>query len=145
MIDWQKEFNFYQMCFLFTLLLFFGCFFSHDVAAPATPECQEVSAYINHNISMPAQDLWQVKILGQEADDPVWHAIQSQVHLIHVGTKAALSLTGVQLPDWAFNQWEMVTCEAHEQYTQSLWTVEEHRYTTQSMDWIIFPQTPWKN
>ena len=33
---------------------------SHDVAAPVTPQNQEVSCYIDYNVSMPAQNLWRV-------------------------------------------------------------------------------------
>lgn len=32
----------------------------HDVAAPLSPHSQEVSCYIDYNISMPAQNLWRV-------------------------------------------------------------------------------------
>jgi len=34
--------------------------FSHDVAAPVTPQNQEVTCYIDYNVSMPAQNLWRV-------------------------------------------------------------------------------------
>ena len=37
---------------------------SHDVAAPLSPENQEVSCYIDYNVSMPAQNLWRVEIVG---------------------------------------------------------------------------------
>lgn len=33
---------------------------SHDVAAPISPQHQEVSCYIDYNISRPAQNLWKV-------------------------------------------------------------------------------------
>lgn len=36
----------------------------HDVAAPLSPHSQEVSCYIDYNISMPAQNLWRV-VSGQ--------------------------------------------------------------------------------
>lgn len=32
----------------------------HDVAAPLSPHAQEVSCYIDYNISMPAQNLWRL-------------------------------------------------------------------------------------
>ena len=35
-------------------------FSSHDVAAPLSPTNQEVSCYIDYNISMAAQNLWRV-------------------------------------------------------------------------------------
>ena len=33
---------------------------SHDVAAPVSPLHQEVSGYIDHNVSFPAQNLWRL-------------------------------------------------------------------------------------
>jgi len=36
------------------------CLFSHDVAAPMSPQYQEVSCYVDYNISFPAQNLWRV-------------------------------------------------------------------------------------
>lgn len=38
----------------------FFSFSSHDVAAPLNPANQEVSCYIDYNISMAAQNLWKV-------------------------------------------------------------------------------------
>ena len=35
-------------------------FVSHDVAAPLHPANQEVSCYIDYNISMAAQNLWKL-------------------------------------------------------------------------------------
>lgn len=32
----------------------------HDVAAPLNPHAQEVSCYVDYNISMPAQSLWRL-------------------------------------------------------------------------------------
>lgn len=101
---------------------------SHDVAAPVTPQCQEVTCYIDYNVSMPAQILWRVDILNKDQEGPVWHAITSQVRLIHVTTGQALRFSGRQLPDWGFNQHEVV---ADRQINQddTVWNVEEHRYT----------------
>lgn len=36
------------------------CSSRHDVAAPLSPHSQEVSCYIDYNISMPAQNLWKL-------------------------------------------------------------------------------------
>lgn len=52
---------------------------SHDVAAPMTPQSQEVSCYIDYNVSMPAQNLWRLEIANRDQFGNVWHAIQSQV------------------------------------------------------------------
>lgn len=101
---------------------------SHDVAAPVTPHSQEVSCYIDYNISMPAQMLWRVEILNKEEEGKIWHAIKSQVRLVHVGTQTALRFTGRQLPAWGFNQHE-VAADKVLNHIDSVWNVEEHRYT----------------
>lgn len=101
---------------------------SHDVAAPVTPQCQEVSCYIDYNVSMPAQNLWRVDIINREQSGDVWHTIQSMVRLVHVNTSQALKFSGRQLPDWGFNQHEIVTDRVINQ-DDTIWNVEEHRYT----------------
>ncbi|EGI66055.1 PREDICTED: protein O-mannosyltransferase 1 isoform X1 [Acromyrmex echinatior] len=102
---------------------------SHDVAAPMTPQSQEVSCYIDYNVSMPAQNLWRVEITNRDHSGDAWHAIQSQVRLIHAnGAEFALKFSGRQLPDWGFNQHEVVADRLIDQ-TNSIWNVEEHRYT----------------
>lgn len=101
---------------------------SHDIAAPMTPQSQEVSCYIDYNVSMPAQNLWRVEIANRDQSGNVWHAIQSQVRLIHVNTECALKFSGRQLRDWGFNQHEVVADRIIEQ-SNAIWNVEEHRYT----------------
>ncbi|XP_014238625.1 protein O-mannosyltransferase 1 [Trichogramma pretiosum] len=101
---------------------------SHDVAAPMTPQCQEVSCYVDYNVSMPAQNLWRVEIVSREVSGDVWHAIKSQVRLIHLNTTSALKFSGKQLPDWGFNQHEVVADRMTDQI-DAIWNVEEHRYT----------------
>lgn len=80
---------------------------SHDVASAVSPQSQEVSCYIDYNISMPAQNLWKVDILNKASQGNVWHTIKSHVRLVHIGTEAALRFSGRQLPDWGFNQHEV--------------------------------------
>lgn len=101
---------------------------SHDVAAPMSPQSQEVSCYIDYNISMPGQLLWRVEILNKEEEGDVWHAIKSHVRLVHVTTNTALRFTGRQLPQWAYNQHE-VAADKNLNHLDSVWNVEEHRYT----------------
>lgn len=60
---------------------------SHDVAAPMSPQCQEVSCYIDYNVSMPAQNLWRVDIINKEQFGEEWQTIQSHVRLIHVNSR----------------------------------------------------------
>lgn len=101
---------------------------SHDVASAMTPQSQEVSCYIDYNISMPAQNLWKVDILNRANEGDIWHTIKSHVRLIHVTTGAALRFSGRQLPEWGFTQHEIVA-DRNTDHMDSVWNVEEHRYT----------------
>ena len=105
---------------------------SHDVAAPQSPHSQEVSCYIDYNISMPAENLWKVDIMNRDTAGDVWHTINSQVRLIHVNTSLALKYSGKQYPDWGFHQHEIVTDRNLNH--DSVWNVEEHRYTKNDKD-----------
>nr|XP_020650570.1 protein O-mannosyl-transferase 1 [Pogona vitticeps] len=102
---------------------------THDVAAPLSPHSQEVSCYIDYNISMPAQNLWRVEIVNRETDGDVWKTILSEVRFVHVNTSAVLKLSGLSLPEWGYRQLEVVGEKISKGYHQSmLWNVEEHRY-----------------
>ncbi|XP_073456610.1 protein O-mannosyl-transferase 1 [Aquarana catesbeiana] len=102
---------------------------THDVAAPLSPYSQEISCYVDYNISMPAQTLWKVEIVNRESDKDTWKTILSEVRLVHVNTTATLKLSGSALPDWGFRQLEVVGDKVAKGYHQSLvWNVEEHRY-----------------
>ncbi|KAF7282332.1 hypothetical protein GWI33_002904 [Rhynchophorus ferrugineus] len=101
---------------------------SHDVAAPMSPQCQEVTCYIDYNISMPAQNLWKVDILNKDQIGDTWQTIQSQIRLIHVDSNTALKFTGRQLPDWGYHQHEVAADRVIHQ-DDTVWNVEEHRYT----------------
>ncbi|XP_065203314.1 protein O-mannosyltransferase 1 [Planococcus citri] len=101
---------------------------THDVAAPMSPHNQEVSCYIDYNVSMPTQNLWRVEIINKDQTDNAWHSIQSMVRLVHVNSSQALKFSGRQLPDWGFFQHEIVTDKVIQQ-EDTVWNVEEHRYT----------------
>ncbi|KAL4219637.1 Protein O-mannosyl-transferase 1 [Mactra antiquata] len=101
---------------------------SHDVASAVTPTNQEVSCYINYNISMRAQNLWKVEIISPDSRTEQWETIHSQVRLIHVNSSQALKITGQTLPEWGFNQLEVVTDKILHQES-AIWNVEEHKYT----------------
>ncbi|XP_005092590.1 protein O-mannosyl-transferase 1 [Aplysia californica] len=104
---------------------------SHDVAAPMTPSNQEVSCYVNYNVSMPAQNLWRVDIVNRDSEDEQWQTIKSQIRLVHVNTTTAIKTTGKQLPEWGFNQLE-VSADRLVKQKATVWNVEEHRYTRSS-------------
>ncbi|XP_030647311.1 LOW QUALITY PROTEIN: protein O-mannosyl-transferase 1 [Chanos chanos] len=102
---------------------------THDVAAPMSPHSQEVSGYIDFNVSMPAQNLWKVDIVNRESESEVWKTILSEVRLVHVNTSAVLKLSGASLPEWGFRQLEVVGDKLYKGYQPSgVWNVEEHRY-----------------
>ncbi|XP_023602503.1 protein O-mannosyl-transferase 1 isoform X3 [Myotis lucifugus] len=102
---------------------------THDVAAPLNPHAQEVSCYIDYNISMPAQSLWRLDIVNRESDAEIWKTILSEVRLVHLNTSAILKLSGAHLPDWGFRQLEVVGEKLSRGYHESaVWAVEEHRY-----------------
>ncbi|XP_014829821.1 PREDICTED: protein O-mannosyl-transferase 1 isoform X4 [Poecilia mexicana] len=104
---------------------------SHDVAAPMSPHAQEVSGYIDFNVSMATQNLWRLEIYNREAESEEWKTIVSEVRLVHVNTSAVLKLSGLPLPDWGFRQMEVVAEKLLKAHSGSLgWTVEEHRYGT---------------
>ena len=107
---------------------------SHDVAAPVSTHSQEVSCYIDYNMSMSAQNLlWKVDIINRDTAGEVWHTINSQVRLVHVNTTAALKFSGKQYPDWGFVQHKMVT-DRNINQVDTVWNVEEHRYTKNDKD-----------
>ncbi|XP_077778837.1 protein O-mannosyl-transferase 1 isoform X3 [Podarcis muralis] len=102
---------------------------THDVAAPLSPHSQEISCYIDYNISMVAQNLWRVEIVNRDSDTDVWKTILSEVRLVHVNTSAVLKLSGASLPEWGYRQLEIIGEKISKGYHQSmLWNVEEHRY-----------------
>merc|ERR1711971_1302365 len=106
---------------------------SHDVAAPVSPHNQEVSCYIDYNISMSAQNLWRVDIINRDSAGEVWHTINSQIRLVHVNTSAALRFTGKNYPEWGFVQHE-VASDRNVNQADTVWNVEEHRYTKNDKD-----------
>lgn len=101
---------------------------SHDVASSMSPYSQEVSCYVDHNISMPAQNVWRVKLYNFKDTNGYWHTINSRLQLIHLNSSLALRFSGRQLPDWGFHQHEVV---ADKELTNedTIWNVEEHRHT----------------
>uniref|UniRef100_A0A8C9EIN6 dolichyl-phosphate-mannose--protein mannosyltransferase n=1 Tax=Pavo cristatus TaxID=9049 RepID=A0A8C9EIN6_PAVCR len=89
---------------------------THDVAAPLSPHSQEVSCYIDYNISMPAQNLWRV----------VKHNILhlklfiSACYLSHCSNSESLLFT-------FFFQWKILTLKNED---------TEHKYSSSALDWI---------
>ncbi|KAG9510653.1 Protein O-mannosyltransferase 1, partial [Fragariocoptes setiger] len=101
---------------------------SHDVASAMSAHSQEVSCYVDHNISMPAQDLWRVDLINGEFTGNHWHTINSRLRLIHFNSSKALKYSGFQLPDWGFHQHEIVS-DRDIMHQDTVWNVEEHKYT----------------
>ncbi|KAM6184051.1 protein O-mannosyl-transferase 1 isoform 1-T4 [Erethizon dorsatum] len=104
---------------------------THDVAAPLSPHAQEVSCYVDYNISMPAQNLWRLDLVNRQSDKDTWKTILSAVRFVHLNTSAVLKLSGAHLPDWGFRQLEVVGEKLSRGHHESMaWNVEEHRYGT---------------
>ncbi|EHB00213.1 Protein O-mannosyl-transferase 1 [Heterocephalus glaber] len=104
---------------------------THDVAAPLSPHAQEVSCYVDYNISVPAQNLWRLDIVNRQSDRDTWKTILSAVRFVHLNTSAVLKLSGAHLPDWGFRQLEVVGEKLSRGHHESMaWNVEEHRYGT---------------
>lgn len=101
---------------------------SHDVASSMSPYSQEVSCYVDHNISMPAQNVWQVRLMNSQETNGHWHTINSRLQLIHLNSSLALRYSGRQLPDWGFHQHEIVA-DKELKNDDTQWNVEEHRHT----------------
>lgn len=101
---------------------------SHDVASAMSPYSQEVSCYVDHNISMPAQNVWQVKLTNPDETQGYWHTINSRLQLIHLNSSLALRFSGRQLPEWGFHQHEIVA-DKELKNEDTIWNVEEHRHT----------------
>ena len=74
---------------------------SHDIAAPKSKHMQEVSCYINYNMSFPAKFEWKVILRGSKDSNALWFNLHSFVLLQHVDTEAYLTVSGEQLPSWA--------------------------------------------
>lgn len=101
---------------------------SHDVASAMSPYSQEVSCYVDHNISMPAQDLWRIKLQNPSDTNNYWHTLNSRFQLIHYNSSLALKFSGRQLADWGFHQHEIVA-DKDLKNDDTIWNVEEHRYS----------------
>lgn len=101
---------------------------SHDVASAMSPYSQEVSCYVDYNISMPAQNVWRVKLYNPTDTNGYWHTINSRLQLIHLNSSLALRFSGRQLPDWGFHQHEIVA-DKELKNEDTIWNVEEHRHT----------------
>jgi dolichyl-phosphate-mannose-protein mannosyltransferase len=86
---------------------------------------------------MAAQNLWKVDIINKDEHNGFWNRIESLVHLIHVNTGLALKFSGRQLPDWGFNQHEVVADKVIHQ-DDTIWNVEEHRYTKSQLNFNSF-------
>jgi dolichyl-phosphate-mannose-protein mannosyltransferase len=77
---------------------------------------------------MPAQSVWQVKLLNPSETNFHWHTINSRAQLMHYNSSLALRFSGRQLPDWGFHQHEIVA-DKDIKNQDTIWNVEEHRYT----------------
>ncbi|XP_067942196.1 protein O-mannosyl-transferase 1-like [Watersipora subatra] len=97
---------------------------SHDVAAPMSPSKQEVSCFIDHQMSLPMQAAWVLEVDQQAEARGEWLSKSSEVKLIHVNTSAALSVTSKQLPAWGGGQFELVA-DPFTFHENTLWIADD--------------------
>lgn len=91
---------------------------------------------------MPAQNLWRLEIVNREQYGDTWHTIQSLIRLVHVETNTALKFTGRQLPNWGYHQHEVAADRIIEQ-DDTVWNVEEHRYTKCKPHFSYYMKLKW--
>ncbi|KAI8997834.1 Dolichyl-phosphate-mannose-protein mannosyltransferase-domain-containing protein [Pilobolus umbonatus] len=102
---------------------------SHPISAPLSSKNWEVSGYGNEKIG-DIQDNWKVEVvhdLSQNKSDIV-KAILTRFRLRHVLLDCLLATSGENLPDWGFNQNEIMcdrNAKAHD--SRTIWNIEEHK------------------
>jgi dolichyl-phosphate-mannose-protein mannosyltransferase len=98
---------------------------SHDVAAPLTPTHQEVAGYVNYSAQFVPHLEWRLEVTGVPDGSPVFHEKgKLKLKLVHEHSKQALACTGKRLPEWAFQQYEVVT-EKDVSSTAAVWLLDD--------------------
>lgn len=105
---------------------------SHDVAAPLSPQMQEVSAFVDYKIGMKPETVWRVSITNRDGIDAEWNALESEIQLIHEKSEHFLRVDGKRLPNWGYEQLQ-VAGDHHPDEPGSVWVVEEHRHVLKGM------------
>lgn len=91
--------TFFRHGYLCIVFIYIILYYSHKVAAPVQSSKQEVSGYVEYNITdISPQTSWVVEIDSLEDNiAEYWIARKSHIKLIHVNTSAALSVSEVLL------------------------------------------------
>ena len=105
---------------------------SHDVAAPLSPQLQEVSAFVDHKIGMKPETIWKISILNREKIDAEWNALENEIQFVHEKSEQILRVDGKKLPAWGYEQFQVAT-DRHPDEPGSVWVVEEHRHSVKGM------------
>ena len=72
-------------------------------------------------------NFWKQEVVNRQEEGDMWKTIKSQVRLVHLNSSQALKVSGAQLGEWGFYQYEVATDKSGGQ--TAVWNVEEHRYT----------------
>lgn len=100
---------------------------SHDVAGPITPQNQEVAGYINHSSKFVPYLHWKLEVIDSIGDYPIyWSNDNVKLKVTHVQSNQALAVTGERLPEWAYNQLEVITNRVTEG-THARWEIDDLR------------------
>lgn len=98
---------------------------SHDVAAPLNPANQEVAAYVNYSSKFIPYLKWKIVVQGLSDDSPIfWTPGKLKLKLIHDHSGQAMSCSGNRLPEWGFEQYEVVTDKAVD-VSNTLWILDQ--------------------
>jgi dolichyl-phosphate-mannose--protein O-mannosyl transferase len=98
---------------------------SHDVAAPLTPQMQEVAGYINYSAKFVPYLHWKIEVQHNSGNYPIyWLPGKTQITLKHEHSGQLLTTSGKRLPEWGFKQFEAVTSKTAD-VLSSLWFIED--------------------
>eukprot|EP00123_Amoebidium_parasiticum_P004441 comp15747_c0_seq1/m.12955 comp15747_c0_seq1/g.12955 ORF comp15747_c0_seq1/g.12955 comp15747_c0_seq1/m.12955 type:complete len:767 (-) comp15747_c0_seq1:194-2494(-) len=108
----------------------------HDVASPMSPSKQEVSCW-DHTETMAAEPVWIIRVTSGPSDHIA--PFHTRFKIIHQTTRTTMELSGETLPEWAFNQAEVVsskiTLGTHEEWIVT--SVEDERQEAVEIETVV--------
>jgi dolichyl-phosphate-mannose-protein mannosyltransferase len=100
---------------------------SHTIPAAINVYENEVSGYGNYTFG-DDNDYWMVEIVSnKEKTDSFVHRLTTTFRLKHMLLDCYLSSTGERLPEWGFEQMEVV-CSRDGKNRRSFWNIEENKF-----------------
>ncbi|KAJ1657569.1 hypothetical protein IWQ61_003048 [Dispira simplex] len=106
---------------------------SHDVRGPISQADyeNEVSGYGWKGFAGDANDHWRIEIVGHDPENPKSEkrimAIETRFRLVHVNLGCYLFSNSKKLPEWGFNQTEVI-CMKDAKVPKSTWRIDRNTY-----------------